>query len=76
MRGPNISSLRCSLVMCEILRISSSSSFNSKNPNLSDVSQESSNLLFSCVIIKIELYTSRSVNPIIQSSLISIGGVK
>ena len=36
----------------------------------------SSNLLFCSVMLKIEFYTSRSINPNIQSSLTRIGGLK
>ena len=75
-RGPTLSCWRCLGLISEILRISSSSSFNYENENSTKVSVLSSKVLLSSVILKIELYTSKLVDPIIQGLSIETGGSK
>ena len=64
--------------MFDTPRFSSISSFEFSNVISSGFcmsSKQSSNLLFSSVIIKMEFYTSKFIKPIIQDPSIRIGGL-
>ena len=65
-RGPIISCCRWDGVISELLWISSCSSYKSANENSSIKYVKNSKLVFAFVILEIELYTYKLVNPTIQ----------